>query len=245
MPITAIPEGLLWPPSSARDMPPGAIEDASGYAGPGLDLGALRTGEDGFLETLVARTPTAADPRNGEWVHFDAGNPEHVRKARLFGRYGPGVSHGSQTHDDVVNWYEEVNGPQAPGWRDSMHRWDIEYDAKAKAALLAALKAKQGQGPSGGAEAELLRTRLADAIKAREDLEKQVFVREETLKAERAVLVKLQAKLTGVLDKIAAKGADVISTTKEKGGGVPAQNYRKLGKFLLTLAAETREKLGE
>src|SRR5215216_284053 len=240
MPITEIPEGLLWPPSPVRDMPPGAIEDAAGYAGPGLDLGALRTGSDGFLEILVARLPTAADPRNGEWVHFDANNPEHVRRARFFARWGPGVSHGSQTHDDLVGFYEEVHGPQAPDWRESMERWDIEYDSKAKAALLAALKAKQGQEPANGAEGELLRTRLADAIRAREDLEKQVL----TLKAEREVMTKWRGASLRALDMIGAAGKDALASTEAGKGGKFAKGWRQLGTDLLRLEKETREKLG-
>ena len=93
------------------------------------------------------------------------------------------------------------------------------------------------------AEADRLRLALDDALRLREEAEKKVFVREETLKAEREAYVKLRASLAAVLNKIAASGDDAVGATKPGKGGVPAQKLRALGLALQDLAARTREKL--
>lgn len=115
----------LWPPSNHNWMAPGAIKSTAAFAGPGLDLGALRV-QNGIWEILLARSPTPADQRNAEWVPFEPTNDVHLGVANGFRRYGPGWSYGPghNMHDEVIGYFQVVYNRMPT----KMEQLDIEHD---------------------------------------------------------------------------------------------------------------------
>lgn len=94
-----------------------------------------------------------------------------------------------------------------------------------------------------GDDAETLRRKLADAIKAREDAEKKVLVREVTLEAERKAYVTLRDLLESVLTTVAERAIIALNKAPEPKGGIPARTLHATGKALEALVKQTRVKM--
>lgn len=106
------------------------------------------------------------------------------------------------------------------------------------------IKAYPAPGTGGGDDAETLRRKLADAIKAREEAQRLLALSEESLKSEREAFTTLRGLLVSVLDNISGLAAAALRKAPEANkGGIPARTLHATGKALQALVGQTREKI--
>lgn len=194
---------------------------------------------EGFRKRYIGDSPSPVTGEDGSvlsedlFFHYSSGSLKFPLQGENEGPLGAAMRRAAL--DPANPWGMK---PEGDGFATGIEILD------AAATVGAAILRRYPAPTDAGEDAAALRVKLAAAIKAREDAEKLVTIRDATLEAERKAYVALRDLLVSVLNTVAELAAAALKKAPEANkGGVPARTLHATGKALEVLVKQAREKM--